>query len=169
MVRQYPAFVAGVVHHSVVQWRWRRAESMQTPTFSNGFGRGPAWRPIKAGLKLKDSKDWGPEQKGALRSLVMGLQWTQQRLHAAGLVQDSRCRLCLGHVNGNRGDTLLHRHVCLALTKFRDFTCLLGCRVFCSLVVMPLGPRCILCSQDVSSLRLLPLCVRMIILEPLAG
>ena len=69
-------------------------------------------------LRSEDSSSLGPEQKGALRSLVAGRQWTQQRLHSAGLVESNLCQLCLGMPGGNQVGTLLHRCFCPALGEF---------------------------------------------------
>ncbi len=119
-VKQSPTWVTGKVRESVLRWRWRRVESLHTALDSGGAGRGPAWRPIVAALKQKDSPQWGPEHKGALRSPVMGRQWLQQRLHGAGLVDDNLCKLCRDLPSGGLPGTLLHRHVCPALCKFRE-------------------------------------------------
>ena len=66
-------------------------------------------------LKAKDTTDWGPAQKDALRSLVASRQWPQQRLHAAGLADSSLCKLCIDMPGGDQPGTLLHRHSCPAL------------------------------------------------------
>ena len=64
--------------------------------------------------------DWGPEHKGALKSLVAGRQWTQQRLHSAGLVDSDLCQLCLELPGGRATGTLMHRLCCPALACFRE-------------------------------------------------
>ena len=115
-----PCYVCNLVSSAVSRWRWRRIEDKFPALQSGGLGLGAAWRPIAAALRVKDSEDWGPEQKGALRSLLAGRQWTQQRLHRAGLVDSCVCRLCLDMHDGNQVGTLLHRCFCPALTEFRD-------------------------------------------------
>ena len=69
-------------------------------------------------LRMKDSDDWGPEQKGALRSLLAGRQWTQQRLQSAKLVDSSLCQLCLGMPGGDQVGSLIHRCLCPAQAGF---------------------------------------------------
>ena len=115
-----PAWVLGKVRESVHRWRWRRVEAVHSAALGKCRGNGPLWRPILGALNGKDSKNWGPKEKGALRSLVANRQWPQQRLHAAGMVSDSTCKLCRDMPNGSVPGTLLHRHVCPALRKFRE-------------------------------------------------
>lgn len=50
----------------------------------------------------------------------MGRQWTQQRLHAAGLVESDVCQLCKDLPGGAMTGTLSHRLVCPALHAFRE-------------------------------------------------
>ncbi len=38
--------------------------------------------------------DWTADHQAALRSALVNGQWTQQRLHAAGIADDAFCRLC---------------------------------------------------------------------------
>ena len=82
---------------------------------SEGAGRGAAWRPIQSALAQKDTDEWGPKHKGALRSLIAGRQWPEQRLHSAGLVESNLCQLCF-----TEPGTLLHRLVCPVLARFRQ-------------------------------------------------
>ena len=83
-------------------------------------GNGAWWIPIKQVLQLPNTDAWGPEHKGALKSAIMGRQWTQQRLHSAGLAQDSHCRLCVGMQEGGQVGTFLHRMCCPALHTFNQ-------------------------------------------------
>ena len=86
-----PAFVLDAVVSSVSRWRWNRIEDKLPALDSRGMGVGAAWRPVLSALRMKDSSDWGPKHKGALRSLLAGRQWTQQRLHSAKLLHSSEC------------------------------------------------------------------------------
>ncbi len=71
---------------------WRRA------------GKGAEWVPFAEVLNENDDAGWGAQQKGALKSFLVGRQWTQQRVHSAGL-------LCLDMDGGRQIGTLMHRHV----------------------------------------------------------
>jgi hypothetical protein len=75
-----PSWVADQVKHSVVRWRWRRVELVFPMLASGNKGNGPAWRPVLSVLCVKESEHWGPAQKGALRSVICGRQWTQERV-----------------------------------------------------------------------------------------
>ena len=110
--RMSPKFVADVVNDSVARWRWRRIEQKFPALDSQGMGLGACWRPVLAVLRMKDSSDWGPQHKGAIKSLLAGRQWPQQRLHAAKLVDSSHCQLCKDHVDGPCSGTLMHRLEC---------------------------------------------------------
>ena len=49
-------------------------------------------------LKSKRNvSEWNPKMRGALRSAFSGRQWTQSRLHKAGLADHNKCMLCLGN------------------------------------------------------------------------
>ena len=60
-------------------------------------------RLLGKGAKEKDG--WARGQAGALRSLVIGSQWPQARLHETSLAEDNRCQLCM-----EAAGTLCHRH-----------------------------------------------------------
>ena len=115
-----PAFLLKAVGEAVARWRWRRIEHRHPSLYSGGAGRGASWRPVLKVLRAKDSPEWGPEHKASLKSVMCNRQWPQQRLCKAGLVQDNRCQLCLGRVDGDQVGTLLHRWVCPALAAFRE-------------------------------------------------
>ena len=76
-------------------------------------------RPVLSALNLPDTQDWGPKHKSALRSLVMGRQWPQQRLHRAGLCETDSCQLCEGLPGGPHQGTLWHRLECTATSEAR--------------------------------------------------
>jgi len=118
--RMSPAFVASAVVASVSRWRWRRIEHKFPALDSQGMGLGAAWRPVISALRMRDSTEWGPQHKGALRSLLAGRQWPQQRLHSAMLVESSDCQLCMEHPSGPKVGTLLHRCFCPALNELRE-------------------------------------------------
>ena len=116
-----PSYVFSLVTSAVSRWRCRRIEEKIPALDSGGLGLGAAWRPISVALRARDSKELCPEQKGALRSLLAGRQWIQQRLHGAGLVESNVCKLCKDMPEGNQGGILLHRNCfCLALSEFRE-------------------------------------------------
>ena len=60
-------------------------------------------------VRVPSVADWASEHRPALRSAIVGGQWTQTRLFQANLATDPRCRLC----EAAQG-TLLHRHDCIA-------------------------------------------------------
>ena len=115
-----PAYIKGVVCDSVERWRWRRVEGNLPCLSSGGKGRGAWWKPIARALRQPDSADWNAKHKGALKSTIMNRQWTQQRLHAAGLVESPVCQLCKDLPGGGQVGTLLHRLYCPALRTFRS-------------------------------------------------
>ena len=116
-----PCMVKGWVAEVVQRWRWKRMEAKLPRLQEEGRpGNCVWWIPIKAALKMPNTATWGPEHKGALKSAIMGRQWTQQRLHCAGLAQDSLCRLCMDMPDGGQVGTLLHRMRCPALRTFNQ-------------------------------------------------
>ena len=61
--------------------------------------------PLRKLLRKQDAgKNWGAQEQGQLRSAMCSGQWTQSRLHKAGLAESPLCSLC-GKANG----TLAHR------------------------------------------------------------
>ena len=68
---------------------------------------------------MPNTDTWGPEHKGALKSAIMGRQWTQQRLHSAGLAQDSLCRLCVDMPEGGAGWNALSSHAMSCSSRFQ--------------------------------------------------
>ena len=42
----------------------------------------------------KKSQEWGPKERGVYRTIVTNGIWTQDRLCAAGFVEDSACQAC---------------------------------------------------------------------------
>jgi len=113
-----PAFVKGALTQSVERWRWKNIECRLPALCSDGNGRGAWWKPIASVLRQPDTEEWGPAQKGALKSAIMGRQWPQQRLFQAGLVEDAACQLCCEMRGGPCTGTLLHRLGCPALKEF---------------------------------------------------
>ena len=78
-----PSYIVGLVRAWVTRWRWKRFEATY-PAFKPVVpGTGPSWRPLRAALRLKDSEEWGPKQKGTLkveqREEPMEEQKTEQR------------------------------------------------------------------------------------------
>lgn len=114
--RDSPAFVRNQVSESVRRWRWQNVES-RIPSLIRGVGGfGAHLQPIFRLLQGKQSEQWGPSQKGALRSTLSNRQWTQCRLHSAGLASTKNCWLCvqLGFCSADDPDpvhrgTMLHR------------------------------------------------------------
>ena len=114
-----PACVVGLVSDSVARWRWRRIADKLPALNVDGFGVGAEWGPVASVLNCKDSEQWGPEHKGALKSLIMGRQWTQQRRHKAFKEETDLCQLCLNHPLGYKKGNLIHRHTCPELEPVR--------------------------------------------------
>ena len=118
LLKDSPAYVKGLAVDAVQRWRWSRIEK-KLPWLAIGpRGAGAWWLPISRALRLTNSDGWGAAHKGALKSAIMDRQWTQQRLHAAHLADDSLCRLCLELPGGQQVGTLLHRTCCPALVDF---------------------------------------------------
>eukprot|EP00973_Karenia_brevis_P094681 12423653-Karenia_brevis.AAC.1 len=113
-----PEFIKGLLTQSVERWRWRRVERQFPVLCSDGHGRGAWWKPVAHVLRQPDREGWGPAEKGALKSAIMGRQWPQQRLFKAGLATDSSCQLCYGMSEGSCCGTLCHRVECPALRDF---------------------------------------------------
>ena len=83
---------------------------MKLPALDNPGGLAGAWiAPIRNVLARKDSVTWNHAHKGALKSAMANRQWTQQRLHKAGLSDSNLCQLCVGCENGDQVGTHLHR------------------------------------------------------------
>ena len=83
---------------------------------SKAGGFGAHMQPIFRLLQAKPSPQWGAREKGALRSAFANRQWTQCRLHSAGMASTKNCRLCvqLGYCTQDDPDprhwgTLMHR------------------------------------------------------------
>ena len=115
-----PAYVKGAVCDSVSRWRWRRVEAKLPALESGGRGLGAWDLPIRSALNMRNCESWGPEHKGAYKSVAAGRQWTQQRLFSAGLVESKLCQLCLHLPGGGHIGTALHRLTCPALHSFRE-------------------------------------------------
>jgi hypothetical protein len=113
-----PAYVKGLVVYAVQRWRWSRIEKKLHWLATGHRGVGAWWLPISRALRQTNSDGCGAAHKGAFKSAVMGRQWTQQRLHAAHLADDSLCRLCIELPGGQQVGTLLHRTCCPALVDF---------------------------------------------------
>lgn len=114
-----PRFVHRVVRAAVDRWRWRRIEDKMPAFHSSGAGRRAAWRPVLCVLGRRDSTNWGPEHQGVLFFLTIGKQWTQQRLHRAGLADSNLCQLRFDLLGGGQVGRLLHGCFCSALRSFR--------------------------------------------------
>ena len=109
-----PALVQSLVREAVQRWRWKQV-AMKLPALDNPGGLAGAWiAPIRNVLARKDSVTWNHAHKGALKSAMANRQWTQQRLHKAGLSDSNLCQLCVGCENGDQVGTHLHRFFCPA-------------------------------------------------------
>ena len=107
-----PALVQSLVREAVQRWRWRQV-AMKLPALGNPGGLAGAWvAPIRNVLARKDSRAWNHAHKGALKSAMANRQWTQQRLHKAGLSDSNICQLCVGGEDGDQVGTHLHRFFC---------------------------------------------------------
>ena len=107
-----PAVVQSLVCEAVQRWRWKQV-AVKLPALDNPGGQAGAWiAPIRSVLARKDSATWNHAHKGALKSAMANRQWTQQRLHRAGLSDSNLCQLCAGCEHGDQVGTHLHRFFC---------------------------------------------------------
>ena len=103
-----------LVREAVQRWRWKQV-AIKLPALDNPGGLAGAWiAPIRSVLARKDCDTWNHAHKGALKSAMANRQWTQQRLHKAGLSDSNLCQLCVGCENGDQVGTHLHRFFCPA-------------------------------------------------------
>ena len=132
-----PAFVRSEVKVAVRRWRWRNVEEKIPALRSGTGGHGAHIHPIFGLLQARPSANWGPQEQGALRSVISNRQWPQARLYSAGKVASRNCRLCveLGHCSEADTDqkhcgTLLHRAwTCPATQELRQTRWFqIGCR-----------------------------------------
>ncbi len=127
LVRDPPAMITSVVRESVWRWRWRRLEAKHPHLVQGAGGHGPFLQPIFKLLKPRDLGEWGPQQRGALRSAFLNRQWPQARLKQAGKVDSPNCRLCvaLGYCSDSDSSPeltghMLHRVLlCRPLDEYR--------------------------------------------------
>ena len=95
-----PALVQSLVCEAVQRWRWKQV-AVKLPALENPGGHAGAWiAPIRNVLARKDNDTWNHAHKGALKSAMANRQWTQQRLHKAGLSDSNLCQLCAGCEHG---------------------------------------------------------------------
>ena len=107
-----PALVQSLVCEAVQRWRWKQV-AVKLPALENPGGHAGAWiAPIRNVLARKDNDTWNHAHKGALKSAMANRQWTQQRLHKAGLSDSNLCQLCAGCEHGDQVGTHLHRFFC---------------------------------------------------------
>ena len=87
-----PQAVKKEVQEAVRRWRWRRVEKALPQLSDGGSGRGLGmdgiWKLLKPSHR---SPTWSSEHRGALKSPWVCRQWTQSRLHRAGLVHHDKC------------------------------------------------------------------------------
>ena len=128
LVQDSPAMVRHLVRQAVRRWRMGLIEGVHPSLMQGGGRHGPFMQPVHQLLKPRDSIEWGPDQRGALRSAATGRQWSQHRLWKAGLVDSPVCRLCIdaGFEDEHSDDprfrgTLIHRILtCPALEEYRQ-------------------------------------------------
>ena len=98
--RSSPALVKRAVVESVRRWQTRQvAQAFPSAQLQDGIRLEPLVR-----LLARTSEGWTSAEQAQLRSAVVGGQWTQARLHAAGLAPSCLCPLC-----GLAPGTLAHR------------------------------------------------------------
>ena len=106
LCRDSPAHVRSEVKAAVWRWRWRKVEEKIPALHSGQGGHGAHLHPIFRLLQSRPSVNWGPQEQGALRSVVANRQWPQARLYSAGKVASRNCRLCVGLGFCNEEETL---------------------------------------------------------------
>ncbi len=90
-----PAVLRAHVADAVERWRARRIEAKYAHLDSGGVGAGPELRPAIRLLKATSrGYAWQSCHQAALRSAMTGTQWTQERKHRAGMVDEPDCQLC---------------------------------------------------------------------------
>ena len=72
--RDSPAMAQRFVQQSVWRWRWRRVERQHPHVVRGSGGHGLFVQPIFKLLSGKDGENWGPTEKGALRSAFANWQ-----------------------------------------------------------------------------------------------
>ncbi|CAK0833333.1 unnamed protein product, partial [Prorocentrum cordatum] len=92
--RDSPAMARRFAPQSVWRWRWRRVERQHPRVARGPGGHGLFVQLIFKLLNGRGGDNWGPSEKGALRSAFANRQWPQARLHRAGLASTANCRLC---------------------------------------------------------------------------
>ncbi len=117
-----------LVRDAVRRWRWKKVEDRH-PCLRQGVGgHGAFMQPLFQLLRPRDSEEWGPMQRGALRSAVADRQWTQHKLWKCGRASSPVSRLCVmaGLVDEHSDDpkfqgTLMHRVLtCPVLEPYRE-------------------------------------------------
>ncbi|CAK0868915.1 unnamed protein product [Prorocentrum cordatum] len=112
-------------------WQWRQiSTTLGCPELKSGI----LLEPVLS--LLGRSSPLSPEEKAYLRSVVIGAQWTQQRMFEAKYVQSPLCRICHDFPG-----TLYHRH--------------LLCDGLVSASLQPAGPLCRVLPQEPTELVLL--------------
>ena len=121
-----PIVITRAVTQAVHRWRWRNIELAFHALDSGGIGAGALFSPIDKLLQgRRFSENWGPQQVTALKSAIVGGQWTQTRLNIAGFADSPGCRLCEAASRGlliepPRGDSF-HRSIgCSTLDPYRQ-------------------------------------------------
>ena len=114
-LRDSPAMVKMLMNQAVRRWRWRVA-GLEVRV-GDGRGEGPLWQPVAeliAAGRWRDPVSMRVEvklaagERAALQSAVVGGQWSQCRLFAAGLSDTADCQLCAA-VGVNVRGSLVHR------------------------------------------------------------
>ena len=118
-LKDSPARIKVMVNASVRRWRWRF--SGLGGMAGEGGVEGPVWPPIadliatgrwSNPLTRKTEVKLEVGESAALRSAVVGGQWPQTRLFAAGLSESNECELCRWAGRPSVG-SLIHRlHEC---------------------------------------------------------
>jgi hypothetical protein len=90
-----PAYAVQLVTESVWRWRWRLVEAKLPHLTQGSGGHGPFIEPVLKLLAAQPTATWDAKHQGALRSALANRQWTQVRLHMAGLVSTRNCQLCV--------------------------------------------------------------------------
>ena len=96
LTKDPPVVVANAVHRAVRRWQMENVVTKFPALGASAHSL--AIEPIRKLIKGPVLKfDWHVGHAVALKSAVVGGQWTQERLHTAGMADDASCKLCAAY------------------------------------------------------------------------